>query len=318
MTLFAATIQALAPLFALIVLGYLLKKARVLHVAHAPVLNGLVVNATLPALVIHSLLHAAAIPRSSVWLPVVVIAAEIVVGCTVYAMGRGMRLSRSQLGAAVLVGMFGNTGFLGYPITLALMPAMFTGAVLIDNFGMSVPLYCSAPVIGAAFGTTQSSSRDMLLRIARSPILIAAVLGIVLRQVTLPMAIIHAPFLSAAGTAVDKCLVYLGQGTTPLILLALGVTLQPRAVRQYALPLILTCGAKVILEPLIVWPLCQLAGLSPEQTALAVMIAAMPTSVMSSVLAGQYDLDGEFAVATVFVTTLLSAVAVPLWLAVVR
>jgi len=102
------------------------------------------------------------------------------------------------------------------------------------------------------------------------------------------------------------------------VLLALGVSLQPGAVKKYAVPLILTNSAKLILEPLIVWPLCRLVGLPPEQTVLTVMIATMPTSVMSSVLSGQYDLAGELAVATVFTTTLLSAVVIPLWLTLLR
>lgn len=318
LTLFAATLQALAPLFGLIALGYLLKRARVLHAAHAPVLNGLVVNATLPALVLHSLLHAGPIPRSSAWLPFLVIGSELLVGCCVFAVSRAFRLSRAEQGSAILVGVFGNTGFLGYPITLALMPAVFTSAVLIDNFGMAVPLYCTAPIIGAAFGAAQGNSREMLKRVARSPILIAAVTGILLRQFPLPPQITHDMLLSDIGAAIDKCLTYLGQGTTPLVLLALGLSLQPGAVKKYAVPLILTNTAKLILEPLIVWPLCRFVGLSAEQTALTVMIAAMPTSVMASVLSGQYDLAGEFAVATVFTTTLLSAIAIPIWLTLLR
>ena len=318
LTLFVATLQALLPLFGLIAFGYVLKRGRVLHAAHAPVFNGLVVNATLPALVIHSLLHAAPIPRSSAWLPFLIIASEFAVGCVVFAAARAMRLSRAEQGAAILTGVFGNTGFLGYPITLALMPAVFTSAVLIDNFGMAIPLYCIAPIIGAVFGGSQGNSREMLLRIARSPVLTAAVLGILFRQIPISPEIAHNALLSDIGTAIDKCLTYLGQGTTPLVLLALGVSLQPGAVKKYAIPLILTNSAKLILEPLIVWPLCHLVGLPPEQTVLTVMIAAMPTSVMSSVLSGQYDLAGELAVATVFTTTLFSAIVIPLWLTLLR
>jgi hypothetical protein len=66
------------------------------------------------------------------------------------------------------------------------------------------------------------------------------------------------------------------------------------------------------------WMLCRWAHIPAAQTALAVMIGAMPTAVMASVLSGQYDLDDGFAVATVFVTTLLSIVTIPLWLTIVR
>ena len=318
MILFAVTLQALAPLFGLIVLGYLLKKARVLHAAHAPVLNGLVVNATLPALVLHSLLHAGPISRGSVTLPFIVIISELLTAVFAFGVSRAMGLSRAQQGGAILVSAFGNTGFLGYPITMAVMPAMFTAAVLIDNFGMAMPLYSSAPVIGSTFGTASGSSKEMLKRLARSPILNAAVLGIILSHVRIPDPVAHNEIVAASGDAIDKCLVLLGQGTTPLVLLALGVSLQPGTVGKFKLPLLLTCSAKLVLSPLLVWLMCLVMPLTHSQMAVAVMISAMPTSVMASVLAGQYDLDGDFAVATVFLTTLLSAIAVPLWLAVVR
>ena len=63
MALFAVVLRALAPLFLLIVLGNLLRRARVLHAAHVPVLNGLVLNVTLPALIFLALTRAPGAPR---------------------------------------------------------------------------------------------------------------------------------------------------------------------------------------------------------------------------------------------------------------
>ena len=40
----------------------------------------------------------------------------------------------------------------------------------------------------------------------------------------------------------------------------------------------------------------------------------MPAAVMASVLAGQNDMEGDFAVGVVFVSTVLSALTVPLLL----
>ena len=108
-SLFAVTLQALAPLFGLIALGYLLKRVRVLHVAHAPVLNGLVVNATLPALVLHSLLHAPAIPPRDVLLPFLLIAAEVVLVILVAVAARALRWPPPLAAAAILVASFGNS-----------------------------------------------------------------------------------------------------------------------------------------------------------------------------------------------------------------
>lgn len=65
MSFFPAILAALAPPFLLILLGFGLKRAGVLHPAHVPILNGLVLKVTLPALILLGLLRAPAL--SLVW-----------------------------------------------------------------------------------------------------------------------------------------------------------------------------------------------------------------------------------------------------------
>jgi predicted permease len=112
--------------------------------------------------------------------------------------------------------------------------------------------------------------------------------------------------------------VYLGQGTTPLVLLALGVALRPSAVRDSRVPLTAALLLKLGVTPLAMLALGRACGLHGEVAAIGVLQGAMPAAVMASVLSEINDLDGDFAVAAVFVTTILSAVTIPLWLAVGR
>ena len=81
MLLYTAILSALAPPFLLIVLGYALKRLRVMHPAHVPILNDIVLNVTLPALILLGLLRAPALsPRLA--LPV---------GATVQLLSGGIR-----------------------------------------------------------------------------------------------------------------------------------------------------------------------------------------------------------------------------------
>ncbi|MEO7719512.1 MAG: AEC family transporter [Capsulimonas sp.] len=316
MTLFAATLSALAPLFLLILLGYALKRVRVLHSAHAPVLNGLVVNATLPALIIHGLATAPAIPARTFCIPLSIILTECVLMALILILGRVCRLTRPRLGALLLVGTFGNTGFLGYPITLALLPHQFPAAILLDQFGMSVPLNIVAALAGATLGTarTDESPRKNLTRILMSPIFIALLVGLAAHF--LPGS--HAALATPVGQIVDKTLGYLAQGTTPLVLLAVGLSLRPEAAGKSIPTLLLSCALKLIISPLIMWPICRLFGLHGDLLAVGVLLAAMPASVMSSVYAAHHDMDGDYAVATVFVSTILSALTIPWMLSLAR
>ena len=318
MPLFAAILTALAPPFLLIGLGWGLKRARVLHPAHVPILNGLVVQVTLPALVLHGLLNT---PRLSAALALPVLAgvgAEAAAAAVLYAVGRAMRLTPGVLGAMLLVGVYGNTGFIGYPLTLALVPDQFPATILIDQVGMNIPMYLSAALLGAQMGggkgTGGGGRRAAVLRFLRSPLFLSTLLGIVLRLIPFPPALADIAWLRAVGGVLGKCLEYLGQGTTPLVLLALGVALRPGAAGGRVGPMALACACKLVVSPLAMWGLCRLLGLGGEARMDGVLEAAMPASVMASVLAGQNDMEGDFAVGVVFVSTVLSALTVPLLL----
>ncbi|MDQ2800012.1 MAG: AEC family transporter, partial [Armatimonadota bacterium] len=199
MSLFLLTLRALAPLFLLILLGYGLKRARILHTAHVPVLNGVVVNLTLPALVVLGLARAPRLPLSEALLPLALLLAQLITLAAAYALGRGLRLPGQTLGATLVVGAFGNTGFLGYPMTLALLPARFPDAILLDQFGMTIMLYLSAAVIGARLGSGRAGEgaaglpgqeRAAILKFLRSPLFLSLVVGSLARILPWPSALL--------------------------------------------------------------------------------------------------------------------------------
>ncbi len=319
MLLYTAILSALAPPFLLIVLGYGLKRLRVMHPAHVPILNDIVLNVTLPALILLGLLRAPALsPRLA--LPVAALfVAEIAALAVVYGIGRGLHLPRRLLGATLMVGVFGNTSFIGYPLTLAIFPRQFSVTILLDQFGMTLPMYVSAALLGARFGGGDGSGGHgaAIGRFFRSPIFVSAVLGLGLHSLP-PLPLFQATLLQRVGLILMQCLGYLGQGTTPLVLLALGVALRPGAAFKQPWALALACGSKLLLCPLLVWLLCREFGVHGEVQADTILETAMPTAVLASVLSGQNDMEGDFAVGVVFVATVLSALTVPLLLTFLR
>lgn len=321
MSLFPTILQALAPLFGLIVLGYALKRLRVLHPSHVPVLNGLVVNVTLPALIVQGLAGAPRLPAHDALAPLALLLAQIVTLAVALALGRAARLPPPTRGALALTGAFGNTGFLGYPIVLALLPREFPVAILLDQFGMTIALYLCAPLLGGRLGPSPAQTgetRRAFFRFLRSPLFLSLVAGMALRLVPWPDALTHTPAAGAVGRALMQCLSYLGQGTTPVVLLALGVALRPGAARAYVTPLALACALKLLVCPLAMWAIARALGLHGDLLRVGLLMSAMPTAVMASVLSAQHDLVGDYAVAVVFLSTVLSAASVPLLLSVLH
>lgn len=303
-------------------LGYGLKWRRVLHPAHVPILNGLVINVTMPALVLLGLVRAPILSPHLALLPLALLAAEAGTMALAFGAARAMRLPPALLGSALMVGVFGNTGFIGYPLTLALLPRQFPATIILDQFGMTVPMYLAAALLGAQFGGANAASgggqRQAIVRFLRSPIFLSAILGLALRLIPVPPTFAALPAVRETGNVLGKCLETLGQGTTPLVLLALGVALHPGAVRGRTGPLLLTCGCKLLVCPLAFWGVCRLLGVGGEVRMDGVLEAAMPTAVMASVLSGQNDMEGDFAVGAVFISTMLSALTVPLMLTLLR
>lgn len=314
MALFPIVLRALAPLFLLIVLGSLLRRARVLHTAHVPVLNGLVVQVTLPALIFLALTRAPALPTSDARLPVAFWLAEAVTMACAYGMGRLLRLPRPALGALMIVGVFGNTAFLGYPVTLSLLPKEFPATVLLDEFGCVVALYVSGALLGGAFGSHGGDWRGAMLRFARSPLFLSLAAALAVRVLPWPQGLLSLPLLAAVGGVLAQCLTYLSQGTTPLILLAVGVALQPRAALAAPGAALLPCLLKLIVCPLAMWAACHLLGVGGDLLRVGVLQASMPTSVLASVLCAHNDMEGPLAVGVVFLTTTLSLITLPLML----
>ncbi len=317
MLLYTAILSALAPPFLLILLGAGLRRLQVLDTAQVPALNGLVLNVTLPALVVTGLLHAPPLsPRLA--LPVLALfAAEMAALGLIAGLGRLLRLPPATLGAVLLVGVFGNTGFIGYPLTLAVFPQQFPTAILLDQFSMTLPLYVTAAIAGGRLGSGGGHGAA-LGRFFRSPLFLSAVIGLALHSVRVPAALAHSPVWPRLGAVVVQCLGYLGQGTTPLVLLALGVSLRPGAALAQPRALALACTIKLLFVPAAAWAVCRALTVGGEVRAETVLASAMPAAVVASVLAGRNDMEGDFAVGVVFAATVLSALTIPLLLTFLR
>jgi predicted permease len=132
------------------------------------------------------------------------------------------------------------------------------------------------------------------------------------RLIPWPAALLQSVPLQTAGKITEQTLTYLGQGTTPIVLLALGAALRPGAIRRYPLPVALSCGLKLVVTPLLAWGFSHWMGLPNNLISLCVQMGAMPTAVMCSVLCTQNSLEGDMAVAIVFASTALSTITVPL------
>ncbi len=205
-------------------------------------------------------------------------------------------------------GSYGNVGYMGLPLAVAFFgPEAAVPAALVFCFD------CAGQFIMTAFLATLAHERNeeahwgqVAARIARQvfthPFIIATGLGIIASALAF-----QPP--GALGTILDMLMKAAG----PTALFALGVTVGMRKFEGVGPELALVAGMKVIVQPLLALLVVGFVpGLPPLWLHVAVMMAALPTASNAFILASQYKTYTGGASTAVIVTTLASALTIPL------
>jgi len=108
---------------------------------------------------------------------------------------RALRLSRPKTGAVVCTVLSVNTGYLGYPLTVALLGrGQLSTAVLYDVLVTGPSLLLGAFAVGAALGTKAGEGPRERLRafLTRNPPLYAAIAGLLAPSALAPQVLVDA------------------------------------------------------------------------------------------------------------------------------
>jgi len=313
MTLSTQIITPFLTLLFLLLVGVALRRWRWVTYDAARQMTGLVLNVTLPPL-IFSTLATELTPTELARAPLLVVMGVVgpLIGYGVAALMARLPLfdpkQRSTLLAAV--GML-NTTFVGYPVCQGLLGDKgLLYAVLYDaGFSLLMSTFCIWLMSWQTHrGRTSwsSSLRDL----ARSPLMWAVVLGLIWGAAGWPLP-----------AWVRQPLSTLGQATTPLALLTVGLLVRPAETDQGKPPrrgraafrLALLVVARLAVTPLLVWVLVRLLRIETDAAAVMVLQTAMPTAVATTAMAEQYGGDSSFAAVAVVLTTFLSLLTLLLW-----
>jgi predicted permease len=228
----------------------------------------------------------------------------LVMGLLGVVAARLLRLAGPTRAAFLVAILLMNAGNYGLPVTLfAFGEAGLARASL--YFTISALLSASLGVYLSASG--RASPWTALRRVAGVPLAYAAILGLV---------------LSFAGLSVPepvgKAIHLLGQASVPAMLVVLGVklaeTLQNRRQGLNLAALGTVAVARLALAPALALVIGGAVGLQGLARDVTVLESAMPTAVITTILATEFDSDPPFAAMCVLVTTLCSLGSLTLWL----
>ncbi|WP_106476484.1 AEC family transporter [Phytohalomonas tamaricis] len=295
-----AAILAIAPIFGLIVLGYLLGWRQWLSADSAGGLSQITFKLFMPCLLFVGIAKA---PLGDALSPVLLLV-YFVPALLVFAL-INIFAHRASGGPTAfgLAGSYSNNVLVGIPMITALFGhdgLVYLFALLAVHSLILFSIQSSYAALG--LGSKQRPGLKMLFKNLANPLVIGLLLGVAVNVSDLPLP-----------STLWQMLEWLSRAALPCALIVLGIGLTRHRLRSS--PVIWSlCLLKLIAFPLIVWGLSTLVpGLSPLARHVLVLAAANPIGV--NVLAFAMTPEQQRTIGgSIFLSTLLAAFTLPLWM----
>lgn len=255
----------------------------------------------MPALIFRAVLESK-ISLSLLKIPLIALAITALSMGVAYFIGRLLHLKRPTFGALLLVAAIGNTGYLGYPLTLQLFGIKnLVKAVFYDLSGTVVFTFTIGLLIAQKYGQGKEKIH-ILKEVFMFPPLVALFLALIIKGIGVGL----------PGFLTDT-IGFLAGATTPLVMLTIGLSLELAEVGKYTLPIAVVVLVKLLAAPVIALFGAHIAGMSGPDLGIMVLEASMPSFLLSLVIGLRYGLDTDFLPAAIVVTTILSMITIPIW-----
>ena len=287
-------------LFILIGVGFIASRAGYITRSGASGLSSLLVNVTIPCLIIESM--QINLSDSLIHSMELLILVEIIVYAVSFCFAAivPVLISKSLFETGVLRFMliFSNLGFMGYPISSAIFGSESVFYVTLINLPFGLLVF----TLGV-FLLRPDYAKNPDMRKLLSPGLIASIIGLILffSQISIPSPLIDSISL-------------LGSITTPLAMIVIGALLAPLPIlkmvsdsRVWIISLF-----RLIVIPVSVFFIISHFISDPLLLGIPVLLAAMPVAANTVLLSEEYGVNAELASKGVFISTLLSLFTIPL------
>ncbi len=268
-------------------------------------INAGVLNLFLPALCIKTIyqstidLDAVLIPATA-WLTT--LAALLLAGGIYSLLSKKIQLTQQEKGVILLAAAFGNVTYLGLPVLTGLFGSSAAKYALYYDLLATTPLLwlVGANLASRYGGAGKYGLHEALKTIVSLPPVLAIFAGMILNLAGIPL-----PGL------VVRTLEMLGGLVVPLMIFSIGLALRvPKVANAYAvIPAVLI---KLVVSPCISFLTGSALGLSGNPLVSITLESAMPSMVLTLLVASRYKLDISLGAFIVVVTTVLSFFTLPI------
>ncbi|MFC4350120.1 AEC family transporter [Fodinicurvata halophila] len=296
-----AILNVVLPVFGLMLAGYLVGRAGLLGEDSGRALNGFVYYVALPALFFGSM---AEVPLQHIfnW-PLILAFGGGTLITFILAIAVALIFFRGRFGEVSLhslTAIFSNTGYMGVPllqiafgqegVLAAVITTVITAVVVVGAGVILLELdrhRNSAPLVVA---------RNVTRSLAKNPLIISALAGILYSASGLPLPQPIATFMELAGNA-----------AAPAALFAIGLFMVGKSLTEGMGEVVWISSLKLLVMPLITaWLAYSVLDMQGVPAKAAVIQAALPTGALMFVLAQQYGVYVQRATSVILISTVIS------------
>ena len=295
-------LQVMLTLFAIVVVGYIAGKIEYMGGTFDKRLSKIVIDITCPALILSSAMTGE-LPDRRYILPLLGISALtylILTGVALW-LPRLLTKKKDDEGAIGFALMFGNVGFMGYPIVASIFgrEAVFYAAVL--NVVNTFAVFTIGTIL--ITGKTVNGPKFQKKVLWSTPMLSAylTMLIVALRIEGIP-------------TWISQPLTMIGNITVPAALLIIGSSMSQLPLRSMLGngTIYMTTLLRLAVLPIGIHYLFTFLGFDPFVVGINMVVIAMPVATYGTILCLRHGKDTTLITEVTFITTLLSMLTIPL------
>ena len=266
-------------------------------------LSSLVINWTCPALILSSAMTGE-LPDRRFILPLLAISVVtyLVLTGVAFWLPRFLTRRKDDEGVVGFAMMFGNVGFMGYPVVASIFghEAVFYAAVL--NVVNTFAVFTVGTILVTGKGEVEGP------HFQKKVLYSTPMLSAYLTMLIVALEIDNIP------ACISQPLTMIGDITVPAALLIIGSSMSQLPLRALMgnATVYITTVMRLVVVPVAMYFLCLLLGFDPYVVNINTVVIAMPVATYGTILCLKYNRDTSLMAEVTFITTLLSMITIPL------
>jgi predicted permease len=292
-------LNILAPVFIIILLGFILGKFIKINKDQLKLLTNLLIFVLVPALVFTSTLKNT-IGHTTLLIIIFAMVIISIMGIISSIVTRFLKLDEKTKSGFMLTAMFMNSGSMGSVICLILFGE--------DGFLLAIMFYITSQILLYTMGVIIASqhkkklSLGALKPIFTLPLIYALIIGLTF----------HYFNVQISGNILMP-ITLLSNAAVPILLITLGMQLSRIRIERSALQLpALNSSLRIGAGFAIAFVLTSLIGITGIERNVIVICAAMPSKITSFPIASKFGSNSEHVSMTILLSTLISIITTPL------